>query len=101
MAVRLIAGAWCLAAFVLVPAYSGTLTSFLTSPIARPIVDSYHDIPDRVISAGKKVAVEGGLGVDKQFQLWVSNVLLFILHRWFFISGLLLIFRPTYQRAVP
>ena len=71
MAVRFIAGAWCLAAFVLVPAYSGTLTSFLTSPIARPIVDSYQDIPDRVDSSGIKVAVNEGFGIDMQLKLWV------------------------------
>lgn len=71
LGIRLIAGVWCLAASVLVPAYSGTLTSFLTTPIQRPIIESHLDIAGKISSAGIQVAVERGLGVDTQMQFWV------------------------------
>lgn len=71
--IRLIAGIWCLAAFVLVPAYSGKLTSFLALPIQKPIVESYRDITTG-IRTGLKVAVERGMGIDVQIQLWVTQI---------------------------
>lgn len=57
---RLVAGAWCLAAFVLVQAYSGTLTSFILSPNQSPVISSIWDIP----SAKLKISTYRGLGFD-------------------------------------
>lgn len=39
-----VAGAWSLATFVLVQAYSSTLISFVTTPISTPLVKSPEDL---------------------------------------------------------
>ena len=44
--IRLLAASWCLASFVLVAAYSSVLISFVLSPHASPIINSFSDIPD-------------------------------------------------------
>ena len=45
LAVRFLAGAWCLTCFVLVTAYSSVLISFVTSPNYKPLVNSIYDLP--------------------------------------------------------
>ena len=60
---RFIAGSWCLAACVLVPAYSGTLLSFIMSPTSKPLVESIYDI-DRVL--GLKVALDRSRAADQR-----------------------------------
>ena len=57
LAIRLAAGTWCLACFVVVTAYSSVLISFIVSPNLKPIINSIYDIPK---NPGLKVtAVEG------------------------------------------
>lgn len=58
LAIRLVAGAWCLACFVLVTAYSSVLISFIVSPNLKSIINSIHDIPK--VAGLKAVAVKGG-----------------------------------------
>ena len=41
---RLVQGAWCLAAFVLVNAYCSTLISYLVSPRLMPVAKTFEDI---------------------------------------------------------
>ena len=42
--IRLIAAAWCLAAFFVVNAYNTTLISFISSPNLQPVIDSIYEI---------------------------------------------------------
>ena len=41
---RLVQGAWCLAAFVMVNAYCTTLISYLISPRLMPMAKTYEDV---------------------------------------------------------
>lgn len=66
LSIRLIAAAWCLAAFVLYPAYSGTLISFIMSPNIRPIINSIRDIEN---VTGLSIAVDRGLATDALLQV--------------------------------
>ena len=59
------AGAWCLAALVLVSAYSGTLLSFIMSPVRKPIIESIYDITQ---VPGLKVALDRGRVADMQLE---------------------------------
>lgn len=44
--IRFFTGAWCLAGFILVTAYSSVLISFVTAPNPyKPMVDSIEDMP--------------------------------------------------------
>lgn len=61
LAIRLVAAVWGLAAFVLVPAYSGNLTSYLMSPDQTPIIRSIYDVPT---IPRLKVAANRGLGAE-------------------------------------
>lgn len=70
--VRLIAGFWCLAAAVLIPAYSGQLISFVTSPIEKAVIQSVYDIPN---VPGLKVAVDRGKGIDGLFRQMVLTLM--------------------------
>ena len=46
LVIRLFTGAWCLAGFVLVTAYSSVLISFVTAPNPfKPLVNSIEDMP--------------------------------------------------------
>ena len=47
LAIRLVAGFWCLSAFVLVNSYSSTLVSFVTSPNNKPIIKSIYELPKK------------------------------------------------------
>ena len=71
----MVASVWCLAAFVLVPAYSGKIISFIMAPVQSVVADSLHDIIDKVPS-GLKVAVDRGLGADVFLQNWVYALLI-------------------------
>lgn len=43
--IRILATVWCLMSFVLVNAYSSTLTAYLMTPRYHPIINSIEDIP--------------------------------------------------------
>ncbi len=44
---RLVAGAWILAAFILVQAFNATLFTYLVTPIKNSLINSPYDIPER------------------------------------------------------
>ena len=64
--IRILAGAWCCTCFFLVQAYSTSLTSYLTYPNQRTIVNSFFDIAD---TPGVSLAVEYGLGFEVLLQV--------------------------------
>jgi len=41
--VRLVAGVWCLAAFIFVQAYSSILFTYIVTPVNLPLVNSVYD----------------------------------------------------------
>ncbi len=68
LAIRLIAGSWCLFAFVFVTAYQSVLISYILAPgMEPPIVDSFADLANKT---DIHLLVEKGLSVD-----WMLTVL--------------------------
>ncbi len=57
LVVRFLAGAWCVASFIIVTAYSSVLISFVTAPNLKPLIDSVYDLP---IKQNIKLAVDRG-----------------------------------------
>jgi hypothetical protein len=47
LSLRLVAGVWCLAAFVFVQAYMSTLITYMVTPINFPLINSAYDIPGK------------------------------------------------------
>ncbi len=47
-ALRIVAGVWCLTSIVFVYLYSGCLTSFITIPKLRPLIESLDDLSTSV-----------------------------------------------------
>jgi len=64
--IRLAAGTWCLACFVLVTAYSSVLISFVVAPNLKPIIDSVKDIPK---VKGLAMVVEKGTTLEAQLMV--------------------------------
>lgn len=71
LAIRLVAGVWCFTAFVISPAYSGNLKSFLMAPIIKPLISTIEDIPG---IEGLEVVSDRGKGLDSSVQSWVNTV---------------------------
>ena len=63
--IRLAAGAWCVGCFFLVQIYCSTLTSHLTAPNERPIVNSFFEIAD---APGVRLTFDRGMGIDAMLQ---------------------------------
>ena len=59
--VRLLAGTWCLATFIIINFYTSLLTSFTMAPNFKPLVDSIKDLADK---ENVKLAVPIGSGLD-------------------------------------
>jgi hypothetical protein len=57
----MVAAVWCLAAFVLVTGYNSLLISYVTSPIAEPIIQSIKDLGN---TSDIHVVVDAGMGID-------------------------------------
>jgi len=55
---RILLGSWCVAAFVLVNAYSTTLISNLTAPKLTPVARSYEDVASPNPPKNVKLIVE-------------------------------------------
>nr|CAH0113330.1 unnamed protein product [Daphnia galeata] len=64
LTIRLLAGSWCVACFVLVTAYSSVLISFVTSPYYKPLIRSVYDIPK---NPNIKITVNRGWSPDLLF----------------------------------
>lgn len=62
------AGVWCLAAFVLVQAYTSTLITYIIAPSTQPLIESIHDIAN---NPDIKILFEKDRGFDRLF--FVSN----------------------------
>ncbi|XP_046453781.1 ionotropic receptor 93a-like [Daphnia pulex] len=65
LTIRVLAGTWCVACFVLVTAYSSVLISFVTSPNYKPLIRSVHDIPK---NPQIKITVNQGWLPDRLFS---------------------------------
>ncbi|XP_046448145.1 glutamate receptor ionotropic, delta-1-like isoform X1 [Daphnia pulex] len=44
LSIRLVAAAWCLAAFIFVQAYNSTLFTYVVTPVHQPLINSIYDI---------------------------------------------------------
>ena len=67
LVVRLLAGAWCLACFVLITAFSSVLISFLTTiGDYKPLVNSVNDLPSK---PDVRLTVNKDWGPDTLFQV--------------------------------
>ena len=66
--IRILTGVWCLACFFLVQIYCCTLTSHLTLPHSKPIVNSVYDIPN---VPGFEITVDRNLGADMLISVLV------------------------------
>lgn len=69
--IRLMAGAWCLSAAVLVPAYSSILISHITLSLKKPLINSVYDI---INVPGLKIATDRGKGIDLMFKQFVGSL---------------------------
>ena len=59
--IRLVAGIWCLAAFVLSQAYNSTLITYVIAPNNPPLINSVLDI---VNNPNIHLVVEKNMGLD-------------------------------------
>ncbi len=66
LAKRIAAGAWCCGCFFLVQAYCSTLTSHLTSPNQKPLINSFFEIADR---PGVTLTIQNGFGIDRTLEV--------------------------------
>ena len=74
---RLLGTAWCLAAFVLVNAYSSTLTAYLMTPKFQPMINSINDIvsiPRPVFMVGRSTAFETAVLVSTVLMEFFSRI---------------------------
>ena len=66
LAIRLVAGAWCLVAIFLGLAYNSTLITYVIKPNNAPLINSVHDVVD---NPEVHVLVEKNLGTDVLFSV--------------------------------
>jgi hypothetical protein len=71
LAIRLVAGSWCILAFVLVTAYQSLLISFILAPgIEPPIVDSFADLANKT---NVRLLVEKGRSLDSLLTVYTKG----------------------------
>jgi hypothetical protein len=68
LAIRILAGTWCLACFVIFTAYSSVLISYIVAPNLKPIIDSLNDLPK---VPGLKMIVEKGATMEMMFLVFI------------------------------
>jgi hypothetical protein len=70
---RILGGTWCLSCFFLVQIYCCTLTSHLTMPHSKPIINSVNDIQN---VSGLQITVDRNLGAEKliSVKIFMSNI---------------------------
>jgi len=69
---RIVGGAWCLSALVLVTAYSSVLVSFYSAPIYQPLVRSMEELANRDdvnLAVLRYFAVDRTLSVSHHYSL--------------------------------
>lgn len=78
------AGVWCLAAFVLSQAYMSTLFTYVISPNQRPLVNSINDV---VASPNIRLLVEKNVAFDVMFSVCFYNYFVWCstsyIYKWF------------------
>ena len=73
LAIRIVAGAWCLTCFVLVTAYSSVLISFLTAPENyKPMVNSINDL---ALRPNIHLTLNKGLTPDLVYQVLYTLII--------------------------
>ena len=72
LAGRIAAGAWCCGCFFLVQIYCSTLTSHLTSPNQKLLVNSFFEIADKPV----RLSVNRPSGLDKLLQVMATFILI-------------------------
>ncbi len=65
--IRLVAGAWCVATFVLTNIYSNLLISYVTSPNPKPMLSSINDLANRP---------EIHVAVDTGYEYYIDPIVL-------------------------
>ena len=78
--IRFLAGVWCLAAFVLVNAYSSVLISFVTAPY-RPYL--LHSVQDLYNQSKTSILVDKGFVVDNFLSVSSLRILIVAITEWF------------------
>jgi hypothetical protein len=69
LAIRLVAGSWCILAFVLVTAYQSVLISYILAPgMEPPIVDSFADLANKT---NVRLLVEKGWSIDDDHSIYI------------------------------
>ena len=69
IAIRFLTGAWCVACFVLISAYSSVLIAFVTSPDPfKPLINSVYDLPKK---PEVRLTVKKGWIADLIFQVLI------------------------------
>ena len=69
---RLVLGAWCIAAFVLVTAYQSLLISYILAPeMEPPIVNSLADLANKT---NVQLLIEKGLPIDSFLTVKLCNI---------------------------
>ena len=64
--IRILAGIWCLMTVVVAYSFSGSLTSFLTTPVYEPVVDTFDDLAQ---SKTLKLTVEANGLLGQSFMV--------------------------------
>ena len=65
--IRLVAGAWCVATFVMTNIYSNLLISYVTSPNPKPVLSSINDLANRP---------EIHVAVDTGYEYYIDPIVL-------------------------
>jgi len=79
MSFRILQGTWCLAAFVLLNAYSSTIISYLTAPKLMPVAKSVEDVA-RGIPQHLKLLLEKDGGSTAIYLVRLSSNDFLVLH---------------------
>ena len=74
--IRLVAGIWCLAAFVLSQAYNSTLITYVIAPNNPPLINSVLDI---VNNPNIHLVVEKNMGLDVVISVRTFKILTILL----------------------
>ena len=72
MVIRVLAGAWCLGCFFLIQIYCCTLTSHLTMPYRKVLINSVYDIPN---VTGLQITVDRGLAPELLIKVNIDTII--------------------------
>jgi hypothetical protein len=75
-----VAGIWCLAAFVLSQAYNSTLITYVIAPNNRPLINSVLDI---VNDPKIHLVVEKNMGLDVVISVWFIIIITLVFNEYY------------------